>query len=169
MAEYPLPKFHFEVQWGGTKIGFTEVTGLEVTTEKIEYRDGASKEYHKIRMPGMQTFGDLTLKRGVFAGDNEFYDWWNTVALNTIERRDITISLLNESARAGRGVEGQERLADEGHVDRSERLRQRDRHRNPGAHARGPDHGERVRHGSRLPASRLSFSGGLRAAATVPE
>jgi phage tail-like protein len=97
MAEYPLPKFHFAVQWGGTRIGFTEVTGLEVTTEKIEYRDGASKEYHKVKMPGMQTFGDLTLKRGVFASDNEFYDWWNTVALNTIERRDITISLLNES------------------------------------------------------------------------
>jgi len=97
MAEYPLPGFHFEVQWGGTRIGFTEVTGLEVSTEKIEYRDGASKEYHKIRMPGMQTFGDLTLKRGIFAADNEFYDWWNTVALNTIERRDITISLLNES------------------------------------------------------------------------
>jgi phage tail-like protein len=97
MAEYPLPKFHFEVQWGGTRIGFTEVTGLEVTTEKIEYRDGASKEYHKIRMPGMQTFGDLTLKRGIFAADNEFYDWWNKVSLNTIERRDITISLLNEN------------------------------------------------------------------------
>jgi len=97
MAEYPLPKFHFQVEWSGTKIGFTEVTGLEVTTEKIEYRDGASREYHKVRMPGMQTFGDLTLKRGVFAGDNEFYDWWNTVALNTVERRDITISLLNES------------------------------------------------------------------------
>lgn len=97
MAEYPLPKFHFQVEWGGTKIGFTEVTGLEVTTEKIEYRDGASKEYHKVRMPGMQTFGDLTLKRGVFAGDNEFYAWWKTVALNKIERRDITISLLNES------------------------------------------------------------------------
>lgn len=97
MAEYPLPKFHFEVQWGGTRIGFTEVTGLEVSTEKIEYRDGASKEYHKIRMPGMQTFGDLTLKRGIFAADNEFYDWWNSVALNTIERRDVTISLLNES------------------------------------------------------------------------
>lgn len=97
MAEYPLPKFHFEVQWGGTRIGFTEVTGLEVTTDKIEYRDGASKEYHKVKMPGMQTFGDLTLKRGIFAADNEFYAWWNSVALNTIERRDITISLLNES------------------------------------------------------------------------
>jgi phage tail-like protein len=97
MAEYPIPKFHFQVVWGGTKIGFTEVTGLEVTTEKIEYREGASPEYNKIVMPGMQTFGDLTLKRGVFANDNEFYNWWNTVSLNTIERRDITISLLNEA------------------------------------------------------------------------
>ncbi|MES0328225.1 MAG: phage tail protein, partial [Gammaproteobacteria bacterium] len=97
MADYPLTKYHFSVDWGGTKIGFTEVTGLEVTTEKIEYRDGASPEFSKKQMPGMQSFGDLTLKRGIFAGDNEFYDWWNSVSLNTIERRDITVSLLNEN------------------------------------------------------------------------
>lgn len=97
MANYPLPKFHFQVEWGGTKIGFTEVTGLEVETQTIEYRDGASPEYHKTKMPGMQQYGNITLKRGTFATDNEFFDWWNTVKLNTIERRDITISLLNES------------------------------------------------------------------------
>jgi phage tail-like protein len=97
MAEYPIPKFHFQVDWGGTKIGFTEVSGLEVTTEKIEYRDGSSPEYVKLQMPGMQTQSQITLKRGIFTGDNEFYEWWNTVALNTIDRRDITISLLNEA------------------------------------------------------------------------
>lgn len=47
-------------------------------------------------MPGMQKFANLTLKRGTFKSDNEFYAWFNTVKLNTIERRDITISLLNE-------------------------------------------------------------------------
>lgn len=97
MAQYPLPKFHFQVEWGGTKIGFTEVTGLDVTTDVIEYRDGASPEYHKIKMPGMQKFSNITLKRGKFKGDNEFFDWWNTVQLNTIDRRDITISLLDEN------------------------------------------------------------------------
>ncbi len=96
MANYPIPKFHFQVEWGGAKIGFTEVTGLEVSTEVIEYRDGASPEYHKIKMPGMQTFSNITMKRGTFQGDNDYYNWWNTVALNTIERRDLTISLLNE-------------------------------------------------------------------------
>lgn len=96
MNEYPLVKFHFQVEWGGTKIGFSEVSGLDVETEPIEYRDGASPEYSKIKMPGMQKYSNITLKRGTFQSDNEFYDWWNTVKLNTIERRDITISLLNE-------------------------------------------------------------------------
>lgn len=96
MSTYPLSKFHFSVDWGGTKIGFTEVSGLDVEMEVIEYRQGASPEYSKIKMPGMQKFSNITLKRGTFKSDNEYYNWWNTVKLNTIERRDITIKLLNE-------------------------------------------------------------------------
>lgn len=95
MAEYPLPKFHFQVEWGGTKIGFSEVSGLDVETEVIEYRTGNMPTYSNVKMPGMQKFGNITLKRGVFQHDNEFYTWWNTVKLNTIERRDIIISLLD--------------------------------------------------------------------------
>lgn len=97
MATYPIPKFHFQVEWGGSKIGFTEVTGLDISTEVIEYRDGASPEFSKIKMPGQRTFSNITLKRGTFAGDNEFYNWFNTVNMNQIERRDLTISLLNEN------------------------------------------------------------------------
>ncbi|MFT3933652.1 MAG: phage tail protein [Chitinophagaceae bacterium] len=97
MAQYPIPKFHFQVDWGGTRIGFSEVSGLDVSTDVIEYRDGASPEYHKIKMPGMQKFSNITLKRGTFKGDNDFYNWYNTIALNTVERRDLVISLLNES------------------------------------------------------------------------
>lgn len=97
MANYPLPKFHFQVEWGGANLGFTEVSGLDVETEIIEYRHGAAMDYVKTKMPGMQKYSNITLKRGTFQGDNDFYNWWNTVALNTIERRDVTISLLNES------------------------------------------------------------------------
>lgn len=94
---YPLVKFHFSVDWGGTNIGFTEVSGLDVETEMIEYRHGASPEYSKIKMPGMQKFSNITLKRGSFSNDNEYFAWWNTVKLNKIERRDVTIKLLNEA------------------------------------------------------------------------
>lgn len=97
MAEYPLPKFHFSVDWGGTNLSFTEVTGLDVETELIEYRAGASPEFTKIKMPGQQKYSNITMKRGSFKGDNQYFEWWNTVKLNTIERRDLTITLLNEN------------------------------------------------------------------------
>jgi phage tail-like protein len=97
MAEYPLPKFHFLVEWGGSKIGFTEVSGLDISTEVIEYREGSSPEYSKIKMPGQRKYSNITLKRGSFKSDNEFYNWFNTVSLNTIERRNLTVSLLNEN------------------------------------------------------------------------
>ena len=95
-AGYPIPKFHFIVNWGGTRIGFSEVSGLNIENKVIEYRDGASPEYSKIKMPGMREFSNITLKRGVFKGDNEFFAWLNTISLNTVERRDLSISLLNE-------------------------------------------------------------------------
>ncbi|MGE9311240.1 phage tail protein [Niabella sp. CJ426] len=97
MATYPLTKFHFQVEWGGTRIGFTEISGLDVSLDVIEYRDGASPEYSKIKMPGMTKFSNITLKRGTFLNDNEFYAWFNTVQMTAIERRNITISLLNEN------------------------------------------------------------------------
>ncbi|WP_430408837.1 phage tail protein [Kordia sp.] len=95
-ATYPLPKFHFQVDWGGTKIGFQEVSGLDKEHEMLEYREGSSPEYNKINMPGMVKYTDVVLKRGVFKGDNEFYDWMQQNKLNVAERRDITIALLNE-------------------------------------------------------------------------
>ena len=104
MADYPLPKFHFQVEWGGTKIGFTEVSGLNFQTDVIEYRHGASPEYNMLKQPGLTKYSDITLKRGTFESDNEFYDWWNANKsfqenneTGSLFRRDITISLLNES------------------------------------------------------------------------
>ena len=93
---YPLVTYSFEVDWGGTQIGFTEVSGLDFESEVVEYRQGASPESSGIKMPGRQKWSNITLKRGTFAHDNEYYEWWNTAKLNTIARRDVTIKLLNE-------------------------------------------------------------------------
>jgi phage tail-like protein len=94
---YPIPVFHFQVEWGGTRIGFTEVSGLTTELQPIEYREGNALNYNVTKMPGMPKFGDISLKRGQFAKDNEFFQWISTVKLNNIERRDLTISLLNEN------------------------------------------------------------------------
>jgi phage tail-like protein len=98
---YPLPKFHFEVDWGGTRMGFTEVSGLEAETEVIEYREGSNKLYHKNKQPGLTKYSNITLKRGVFRGDFEFFQWWQKTfffqEVNAKYRRDISIKLLDET------------------------------------------------------------------------
>lgn len=95
MALYPLSVFHFAVVWGGSNVSFQEVSGLNINSEKITYRGGASPEYSDICMPGRPSYDDIVLKRGIFRGDDQFYKWLSTVKLNDVERRDLTISLLN--------------------------------------------------------------------------
>lgn len=95
--EYPIPRFHFQVQWGGAKIAFTEVTGLVMEREKIEYRHSDSKDFNKIAMPGLVKNSNLTLKRGKFEGDFDFNTWLEEIANERVEnRRDLTITLQNE-------------------------------------------------------------------------
>ena len=97
---YPMPKFHFEVDWGGTRIGFTEISGLDFETEVIDYREGSDKTYNKHKQPGLTKYSDITLKRGTFLGDFEFFEMWRKTMLfqegKEKFRRDITIKLLGE-------------------------------------------------------------------------
>lgn len=93
---YPLPVFHFNVEWGGTRVGFSEVSGLTQENQVIEYRDGSFPEYSSIKMPGLRKFNNITLKRGIVKSDNELFKWLSTIKLNKVERRDLVISLLNE-------------------------------------------------------------------------
>ena len=72
-AQYPLPVFHFTVEWGGTRIGFSEVTGLTQENQAIEYRDGSFPEYSSIKMPGLRKFTNIVMKRGIVKSDNDFF------------------------------------------------------------------------------------------------
>ena len=95
--EYPIPVFHFKAEWGGKNVSFSEVSGLTQEVQMIEYRHGNSPDYATIKMPGLHKHSNITMKRGISKGDNEFFKWLNTVKLNTVDRRDLTISLLNEN------------------------------------------------------------------------
>ena len=97
MANYPLPSFHFQVEWGGDRIGFTEASGLKTAKEVIDYREGTDPEFTKLKMPGLNNFANITFKRGILPADNQFFDWLNTTKMNVPERRDLTVSLLNEN------------------------------------------------------------------------
>lgn len=94
--QYPLPSFHFNVDWGGTRIGFTEITGLTQENQAIEYRDGSFPEYSSIKMPGIRKFANIVGKRGIVKGDNDLFLWHDKTKMNVPERRDVIISLLDE-------------------------------------------------------------------------
>ena len=96
-AIWPLPKFYFQVKWDDTEMAFQEVSGLDIETEPLEYRAGNSPVFSKVKMPGMIKTGSITMKKGVFVKDNAIYDWFKEVKMNTIKRKALTISLLDES------------------------------------------------------------------------
>ena len=95
---YPLTGFHFSVKWSDDdeNVCFSDVSGLNVSSKVIEYRNGADKEYTTFKMPGLKTYGNVTLKRGTMKADNGFYTWISEIKNNTVTRRDIIISLLDE-------------------------------------------------------------------------
>jgi phage tail-like protein len=95
-ATWPLVKFSFQVKWDDAELIFQEVTGLSSETQVIEYRGGSSKVYSTVKMPGIQKFGNVTLKKGMFLGDKALWDKYNIITMNTYKRSTITISLLDE-------------------------------------------------------------------------
>ena len=98
MIEYPLPKFHFLVEWNNVPMNFTEITGLDKQVEVIEYREGQVLSFSKLKMPGLQKFSNITMKRGTYAGKKDFYDWLKEMdKLRNADRRDITVKLLDEN------------------------------------------------------------------------
>jgi phage tail-like protein len=79
-SNWPLPKFYFKVDLGSvTDVHFQEVSGLEVTAQTIEYRHGNSPVFSTINMPGIVKNNMVTMKKGIFAKDNKFWDWYNKI------------------------------------------------------------------------------------------
>jgi phage tail-like protein len=95
---WPLPKFYFSVQLGDdTTVSFQEVDGLDSETQVIEYRHGNSPVFYPIKMPGLGKVSNVTMRKGIFVNDAKFWDWYNEIKMNTIERRTVIISLLDET------------------------------------------------------------------------
>ena len=95
---YPLPVFYYEVKIDGMDpIAFSEVSGLALQHETITYRDGMSYKEGPKYMPGILQPINVSLKKGVMRGGRQLYDWINSIKVNTVEKKDILISLKDEA------------------------------------------------------------------------
>ncbi|MDG5491368.1 phage tail protein [Psychroserpens sp. SPM9] len=100
-AVWPMPKFRFEVDLGDglNNVAFQEVSGLDVESQIIEYRNSNSKLFSIEKMPGLAKYGNVTMKGGVFVNDNTFWNWHKQISINTIKRRTVIIKLLDETGQ----------------------------------------------------------------------
>jgi phage tail-like protein len=91
------PAFNFLVEIDGIGKGlFSEVSGVDVTIEVIEYRTGESKESTVRKLPGLSKYSNITLKRGL-TSDLSLWNWILTVIQGNVRRAAVSITLLDES------------------------------------------------------------------------
>jgi len=96
--ENPILQYHFLLVLDGTSdavAGFTEVSGINMETDVVEYREGSDTATVR-KLPGLRKYGNITLKRG-YTTNTELWDWRKTVIDGATERKSGAIVLLNEA------------------------------------------------------------------------
>lgn len=101
----PYRNFRFLVEFDGIiQGGFSEVTVPDTTTDVVEYREG-NEEPHMRKMPGLNKFSNITLKRGT-TDSMELHDWRQLVIQGKMkDARKKTFAVIlkdeegNDSAR----------------------------------------------------------------------
>ncbi len=79
--------------------GFSDVSGLVTEMTMAEYRSGNAKENHVHKIPLMHKVGDVTLKRGL-VDTLEFFQWIKDArATGYKAKRDVTITLKDETGQ----------------------------------------------------------------------
>jgi len=101
-TDYPLPVYNYRVEIGTTAVAFSEVSGLELSYETIIYKESrlsTTDSPNTIYMPGMLKPVYINLKKGYVKGKNmqALYKWIDSIRLNVIEKKNITIHLCDET------------------------------------------------------------------------
>jgi phage tail-like protein len=95
----PYSAFNFVVEINGAQIAaFQEVSGLDSENTPIEYREGADPMNTTRKLPGIEKYANITLKRGI-TGSTALWDWRKEVrdgGTTFPPTRDVTIKLLDE-------------------------------------------------------------------------
>jgi phage tail-like protein len=93
----PFSQFNFLVEIDGvTQGGFSEVSGLTMDTNIIEYREG--NEVTTVRkLPGLMKYNNLVLKHGIV--DTTLYGWRKNVIEGNTQRASGAVVLLDESRK----------------------------------------------------------------------
>lgn len=95
--EWPLAKFAFEISIGGFTgyVSFQGMDGMGASIATMKFRDGNSQKFYEQSRPTLTSYDPVTLKKGVFSGDTDLFDWFSNVSQGSMfsDMRTVTIHL----------------------------------------------------------------------------
>lgn len=103
---YPLPAYNYKVEINGKAVGFSEVTGLNVSYATTTYKEsptqGGAAGPRKMIMPAQSGEVKVTLKKGVVRGDSiaTLFQWIGGIQTNQVEKKDVYVRLCDEQGAA---------------------------------------------------------------------
>ena len=105
VRDRPYAQFNFLVDLGtgetdGPEAGFQECSGISMSVDVIEYRNGNDKENNPRKLTGLSKVSDVTLKRGII-GSLRLYQWIDQIRNgDQAGLRNVVIQLQNEDHTA---------------------------------------------------------------------
>jgi phage tail-like protein len=92
----PYLNCNFLVEIDGiTQAWFRECSGLDSSTDPVEYREGGENSAVR-KLPGRTKYSDIVLKRGITDSD-ELWKWRKSVVDGKAERKNGSIVLLDDA------------------------------------------------------------------------
>ena len=93
----PFRGFNFKIEMDGvTKAGFRECSGLDASTDPVDYREGQEKGNIARKLTGLNKHANIVLKRGV-TDDHSLWDWRKKVIDGKTDRQHGSIVLCDET------------------------------------------------------------------------
>jgi phage tail-like protein len=95
----PFRGFKFRIQIDGiSKAGFREVSGLDASTDAVDYREGDGDSI--LKLAGLKKFSNITLKRGI-TDDKDLWKWRTMVMDGKIKdaRQNGSIILMDDEGK----------------------------------------------------------------------
>ena len=98
----PWGNFNFRVEIEGVQVGaFSQVEGLGMSIEEIEYQDGTHLWPRK--RPGRKKFNNIKLKKGL-VGRDTLFRWMMDTMNGSLERKSGSVILLDDTGDANEAV-----------------------------------------------------------------
>jgi phage tail-like protein len=92
----PYRTFNFSLEIDRIPRGaFSECSGLTAEGDAVDYREGTDLQPNVRKLVGLRKYTNITLKRG-YTKDRTLWDWYKEIHDGKPDRRNVTITLMNE-------------------------------------------------------------------------